>query len=73
LARKYSELNVGIVFVGYPRNVAYKRAGKGNTNKWSYWKLMMQRLAITAENYGIAVFRILTPTPSGVIEKGEKQ
>jgi len=40
LARKCSELNVGIVFVGYPRNVAHDRSGKGNTNMWSYRKLL---------------------------------
>jgi len=57
LARKCSELNVGIVFIGYPRNIAQEKPGKGNTNMWGYWKLV-QRLTITAENYGIAVFMV---------------
>jgi len=57
LARKCSELNVGIVFVGYPRNIARDRAGKGNTNMWGYRELV-QRLATTLENYGIAAFAV---------------
>jgi len=57
LARKCSELNVGIVFIGYPRNIAQEKPGKGNTNLWSYQKLV-QRLATTLENHGIAAFAV---------------
>ena len=57
LARKCSELNVGIVFVGYPRNIAQEKPGKGNTNMWGY-KELVQRLATTLENHGIALFAV---------------
>jgi len=57
LACALSALNVGIVFVGYPRSIARERPGKGNNNVWSYWKLMT-RIATTLENYGIALFEV---------------
>jgi len=57
LARKCSELNVGIVFVGYPRNIAQEKPGKGNTNMWSY-KELIARVSVTLENYGIAAFAV---------------
>jgi putative transposase len=43
--------------VGYPLNIAKNKPGKGNTNLWSYKKLI-DRLATTLENHGIAVFLI---------------
>jgi putative transposase len=49
--------NVGIVFIGYPWYISQEKPGKGNTNMWSQQKLL-QRLAITFENAGIAAFAV---------------
>jgi len=57
LANTLKALNIGVVFIGYPRNIAQEKPGKGNVNMWGYRKLM-QRLAITAENYSIAAFAV---------------
>jgi putative transposase len=57
LARVCLSLGVGTVIVGYPLNIAKNKPGKGNTNLWSYKKLI-DRLATTLENHGIAVFLI---------------
>jgi putative transposase len=57
LARTLKTLNVSIVFIGYPRNIAHEKAGKGNTNSWSYRKLIA-RMAVTLENHGIALFAV---------------
>jgi putative transposase len=45
------------VFIGGLRGLAHDKPGKGNTNVWSYRELK-QRLAITFENHGIALFEI---------------
>jgi len=57
LAKTLRARGVGVVFVGYPRGIAQERAGKGNSNMWGYWKLIM-RLAVTLENHGIAAFAV---------------
>ena len=57
MAHKCSELNVGVVLVGYPRGIAHERAGEENTDFWSYRRLL-QRLATTLENRGIALFAV---------------
>ncbi len=57
LARKCSELNVGVVFLGYPRDIAHEKPGKGNVNMWSYRRLV-ERLAVALENDGVAVFAV---------------
>jgi len=57
MARELAKLNVGVVFVGYPRNIAREHPGKGNVSVWSYRKLKM-RVAATLENWGIAVFEV---------------
>ena len=57
IAEELKRLGVGIVFIGYPRNIAQEKPGKGNTNMWSYCKLV-ERLTVTFENYGIAVFAV---------------
>jgi putative transposase len=57
LAREAVKRNIGIVFIGHPLGIAQNKAGKGNTNLWSYKKLI-DRLATTLENHGIAVFLI---------------
>ena len=56
-ARLCKELGVSAVFIGYPRGIARDKPGKGNTNLWSYRKLE-QRIAVTAENRGISVFKV---------------
>ena len=57
LANTLKALNIGVVFIGYPRNIARDKAGKGNTNMWGY-KELITRMSITLENYGIAVFAV---------------
>jgi len=57
LAKTLKTRGVGVVFVGYPRGIAQEKPGKGNTNMWSYRRLV-QRLAVTLENHGIAVFAV---------------
>ena len=57
LARELARRGVSVAFVGYPRNIAHDRAGKGNTNMWSYRK-QIARMAVTLENYGIAAFAV---------------
>ncbi len=57
LARMLRARGVGVVFVGYPRNIAQEKPGKGNTNLWSYRRLLT-RLAVTLENHGIAAFAV---------------
>ena len=57
MARELAGRGVGIVFVGYPRNIAREKAGKGNVNAWGYRKLVA-RLAATLENRGIAAFEV---------------
>jgi len=57
LAKMLKALNVSVVFIGYPRNIALDKAGKGNTNSWSYWKLIA-RVSVTLENHGIAAFAV---------------
>jgi len=57
LARALRARGVGVVFVGYPRGIAQEKAGKGNTNMWGYRRLV-QRLATTLENHGIAAFEV---------------
>jgi len=49
--------NVGIVFIGYPWYISQEKPGKGNVNMWSQRKLL-QRLATTLENAGIAAFAV---------------
>jgi putative transposase len=50
-------LNVGALLLGYPRGIAQDKPGKGNTNLWSYRRLE-RRIAVTAENHGIPVFKV---------------
>ncbi len=57
LVKMCLELNVGALLLGYPRGIARDKPGKGNTNLWSYRKLE-RRIAVTAENRGIPVFKI---------------
>ena len=57
LIRVCEELNVGVLLLGYPRGIAQDRPGKENTNMWSYRRLE-RRVAVTAENHGIPVFKI---------------
>jgi len=57
LVRVCGELGVAVLLLGYPRGIAQDKPGKGNTNMWSYRKLE-QRIAVTAENRGIPVFKI---------------
>jgi len=52
LAEELKKHGVGIVFIGYPRNIAQEKPGKENVNMWSYHKLV-QRLAVTLENHGV--------------------
>jgi putative transposase len=51
------ELNVAVLLLGYPRGVARDKPGKGNSNMWSYRRLV-QRIAVAAENHGIPAFEI---------------
>ena len=57
LAKMLKALSVGVVFVGYPRNIAQEKPGKGNTNMWGYRELIT-RVSVTLENHGIAVFMV---------------
>jgi putative transposase len=57
LIRLCLELGVAVLLLGYPRGVAQDKPGKGNTNMWSYRRLE-QRIAVTAENRGIPVFKV---------------
>jgi len=57
MARELASRGVTVAFVGYPKNIARDRAGKGNTNFWSYRRLL-QRLATTLENRGIALLAV---------------
>uniref|UniRef100_A0A7C4B9L9 Transposase n=1 Tax=Thermofilum pendens TaxID=2269 RepID=A0A7C4B9L9_THEPE len=57
MARELARRGVGVVFLGYPRGIAHDHVGKGNTNLWSYKKLIT-RLATTLENHGIAAFAV---------------
>jgi putative transposase len=56
------------VFIGYPKNITRDKAGKGNTNMWGYRELV-QRLATTLENYGIAAFEVPEDGSSKVCAK----
>jgi putative transposase len=57
MARMLADRGVSVVFVGYPRNIAREKPGKGNSNAWSYWELIT-RMSVTLENYGIALFEV---------------
>ena len=57
LAEEFKKHGVGIVFIGYPKDIAQEKPGKENVNMWSYRKLV-QRLSLTLENYNIAVFAV---------------
>jgi putative transposase len=59
------KLRVDAVFIGGLRGLAHDKPGKGNTNIWGY-RGEKQRLAITAENQGIALFEILENSTSKV-------
>ncbi|MCC6051168.1 MAG: transposase [Thermofilum sp.] len=57
LIKMCEELGVAVLLLGYPRGVARDKPGKGNSNMWSYRRLE-RRIAVTAENRGIPVFKI---------------
>jgi len=57
LVRVCEELGVAVLLLGYPRGIAQDKPGKGNTNMWSYRRLE-RRIAVTAENRGIPVFKV---------------
>jgi putative transposase len=57
LVRLCLELGVAVLLLGYPRGVAQDKPGKGNTSMWSY-RGLAQRITVTAENRGIAVFEV---------------
>jgi putative transposase len=57
LARRARALRVDTVFIGGLRGLAQDKPGKGNSNMWSYRELK-QRLAVTFENHGIALFEL---------------
>jgi putative transposase len=57
LIKMCEEHGVAVLLLGYPRGIAQDRPGKGNSNMWSYRRLE-QRIAVTAENRGIPVFKI---------------
>jgi len=57
LAGMCLELYISTVFIGGLRGLAHDKPGKGNSNMWSYRRLK-QRLAITLENHGIAVYEV---------------
>jgi putative transposase len=65
LIRVCLELGVAVLLLGYPRGVAQDKPGKGNSNMWSY-RRFKQRLAVTAENYGIPAFEISEDNTSKV-------
>ena len=68
LARELAKRGVGIVFVGYPRDIAHDHAGKENVNFWSY-RGLLQRLATALENRGIALFTVPEDGTSRVCAK----
>jgi putative transposase len=57
LVRVCGELGVAALLLGYPRGVAQDKPGKGNTSMRSYRQLE-RRIAVTAENRGIPVFKV---------------
>ena len=57
MARELENRGVSVVFIGYPRNIAREKPGKGNSNAWSYWELIT-RMSVTLENHGIALFAV---------------
>jgi putative transposase len=57
LVRLCGELGVAVLLLGYPRGIAQDKPGKGNSNMWSYRRLE-QRIAVTAENRGLPVFKV---------------
>mgnify|MGYP000697207983 CR=1 FL=1 len=57
LAEEFKKHGVNVVFIGFPRYIAHDKAGKQNTNMWSYHKLI-QRLSTTLENHGIVAFAV---------------
>jgi len=57
LIKLCEELGVAVLLLGYPRGIARDKPGKGNSNMWSYRRLEM-RVAVTAENRGIPVFKV---------------
>jgi putative transposase len=57
LVKMCEELGVAVLLLGYPRGIAQDKPGKGNTNMWSYGRLE-RRIAVTAENRGLPVFKI---------------
>ena len=57
VAQELATRGVSVAFVGYPKDTARDRAGKGDANVRDCWKLML-RLAATLENYGIAAFEV---------------
>jgi putative transposase len=57
LVRLCEGLGVAALLLGYSRGIAQDKPGKGNTNVWSYRRLE-QRIAVTAENHGIPVFKV---------------
>jgi putative transposase len=57
LIKMCEELGVAVLLLGYPRGVAQDKPGKGNSNMWSYRRLE-RRIAVTAENRGLPVFKV---------------
>jgi putative transposase len=57
LVKNLKQLGVNEIYVGYPHNIAKDRPTESNVNFWSYRKLMT-RIALTAENYGIAIYAV---------------
>ncbi len=57
LVRLCLGLGVAVLLLGYPRGIARDKPGKGNSNMWSY-RGLAQRIAVTAENRGIPVFKV---------------
>jgi putative transposase len=57
LIRTLKQLGIAEIYVGYPHNITKDKPYEYNVSFWSYWKLM-ERIAITAENYGIAVYAL---------------
>jgi putative transposase len=56
LVKMCLELGVAVLLLGYPRGIVQDKPGKGNS-MWSYRRLE-RRIAVTAENHGIAVFAV---------------
>jgi putative transposase len=57
LVKTLKQLGIVEIYVGYPHNIAKDKPTENNVSFWSYWKLMT-RIALTAENYGIAVYAV---------------